>query len=252
MPFSHYVLLFFLCSFLGWVMEVITALVQHHRFINRGFLIGPYCPIYGVGCVLMAWLLPQLAETIPATFALATLLCGALEYLTSWAMEKLFHARWWDYSDHRFHLNGRVCLENLLAFGILGVLVVKLLAPWAFGLFDCLPSAAALGLCIALSVLFLADAAVSVNVLGRIRRAASHLQGDSTEALTRAVRERLLRQSRLFRRALHAFPEARLYNRALLDKLRQTSRELTARARAGNARLRQELEQLEQRLRPRR
>lgn len=246
---QQYILFFFLCSFLGWVMEVCVKLVQHGRFINRGFLIGPYCPIYGVGCVLMAWLLPQYAQSIPATFALAMLLCGVVEYVTSWGMEKLFQARWWDYSTKRFQLNGRICLQNLLAFGALGVAVVKLLAPWMFRLLAKIPTGLMNGLCIGLSALFLADLAVSVNVLGHIRSVAANVKGDSTEVITRAVHERLMKRGLLLRRALHAFPDARLYNRCLLTQLRADRRELARRAHERNVRFRQELEQMEQRLR---
>lgn len=130
-----YVLLFFACSFLGWCMEVTCKLVQFGRFINRGFLLGPLCPIYGTGAVLMAYFLPLWTTQVESTFLLALVLCGMLEYITSWLMEKLFHARWWDYSQKRFNINGRVCASNLLAFGVMGVFVVKVLKPFAFGLF---------------------------------------------------------------------------------------------------------------------
>lgn len=109
-----YVLLFFACSFLGWCMEVTCKLVQFGRFINRGFLLGPLCPIYGTGAVLMAYFLPLWTTQVESTFLLALVLCGTLEYITSWLMEKLFHARWWDYSQKRFNINGRVCASNLL------------------------------------------------------------------------------------------------------------------------------------------
>ncbi|MFR3797856.1 MAG: putative ABC transporter permease [Christensenellales bacterium] len=122
-----YVLLFFACSFLGWCMEVTCKLVQFGRFINRGFLLGPLCPIYGTGAVLMAYFLPLWTTQVESTFLLALVLCGTLEYITSWLMEKLFHARWWDYSQKHFNINGRVCASNLLAFGVMGVFVVKVL-----------------------------------------------------------------------------------------------------------------------------
>lgn len=248
---SHYVLFFFLCSMLGWMMEVVTFLVCRGKFVNRGFLLGPYCPIYGTGCVLMTWLIPQYADSIPATFALALLLCGTVEYLTSWAMEKIFHARWWDYSGQRFQLNGRVCLKNLLAFGVLGVLVVKVLAPFAFGLFELLPDRVAYGLCIGLLVLFITDVILSANVLGRICHTAATLTGDSTETLTRAVREALWEKGCLLRRTLHAFPEVRLYNKQLLEHLHQHRTELIQKSRERNIRLRNELDQLEHRFRSR-
>lgn len=121
-----YVLLFFACSFLGWCMEVACKLVQFGRFINRGFLLGPLCPIYGTGAVRMAYFLPLWTTQVESTFLLALVLCGTLEYITSWLMEKLFQARWWDYSQKRFNINGRVCASNLLAFGVMGVFVVKM------------------------------------------------------------------------------------------------------------------------------
>ena len=95
---EHYILFFFISSMLGWLMEVCCKLWQFHRFINRGFLIGPYCPIYGFGAVLVTALLSPYAGSPAAVFVLAMVVCGTLEYLTSYLMEKLFHARWWDYS----------------------------------------------------------------------------------------------------------------------------------------------------------
>ena len=90
---ASYLLLFFTASFLGWCMEVICKLIQFGRFINRGFLIGPWCPIYGFGTVLITLLLSKFTDDPLAVFALAMLLCGTLEYLTSYIMEKAFHAR---------------------------------------------------------------------------------------------------------------------------------------------------------------
>ena len=186
-----YVLLFFACSFLGWCMEVTCKLVQFGRFINRGFLLGPLCPIYGTGAVLMAYFLPLWTTQVESTFLLALVLCGTLEYITSWLMEKLFHARWWDYSQKRFNINGRVCASNLLAFGVMGVFVVKVLKPFAFGLFAKIPTVWLDVISITLTALLIADVAISAGVLtkdsrrGRIRprgQYRSHHQGGSRGA----------------------------------------------------------------------
>ena len=136
-----YILLFFTGAFLGWVMEVVCKLIQFGRFINRGFLIGPYCPIYGFGAVLVTALLTPFSESPLAVFVLAMAVCGTLEYLTSYVMEKLFHARWWDYSHRRFNLNGRVCAGTLIPFGLLGLGMVYVARPVLFGLFARLPQA---------------------------------------------------------------------------------------------------------------
>ena len=93
MLLEHYFLLFFVSAVLGWMMEVTAKLIQFHRFINRGFLIGPYCPIYGVGSVLITALLSRYSKDPVTVFIMAMVVCGTLEYLTSYLMEKLFHAR---------------------------------------------------------------------------------------------------------------------------------------------------------------
>lgn len=130
---ENYILLFFVTAMLGWVMEVVCKLIQFHRFINRGFLIGPYCPIYGFGSVLITLLLSRYAESPVVVFLMGMIICGTLEYLTSYLMEKLFHARWWDYSQKRFNLNGRVCANTLIPFGLLGLGIIYGVKPFLFG-----------------------------------------------------------------------------------------------------------------------
>ena len=97
---EKYVLLFFIYAFLGWIMEVIGKLIQQKKFINRGFLIGPYCPIYGHGAILITILLSRYKANPFILFFMAILICSILEYATSYFMEKIFHARWWDYSQY--------------------------------------------------------------------------------------------------------------------------------------------------------
>lgn len=104
-------------SFAGWVWEsVFCSLGKYHRLINRGFLNGPYCPIYGSGAMLANYLLNDIRNPL-ALFLSSGALCCTLEYFTSYAMEKLFHARWWDYSDKPLNINGRVYIGGFLAFG---------------------------------------------------------------------------------------------------------------------------------------
>lgn len=241
-----YVLLFFACSFLGWCMEVTCKLVQFGRFINRGFLLGPLCPIYGTGAVLMAYFLPLWTTQVESTFLLALVLCGMLEYITSWLMEKLFHARWWDYSQKRFNINGRVCASNLLAFGVMGVFVVKVLKPFAFGLFAKIPPVWLDAISITLTTLLVADVAISAGVLTKIRGAAESVRADNTEAITKAVREALMAQGFLLRHPLHAFPEVQFYNKAHLARLKAKHDELQANMREKREKLQQELDRLDE------
>ena len=124
-----YFLLFISYAFLGWCMEVICKLIQYKRFINRGFLIGPYCPIYGWGALLITILLRKYTSDIVALFALGMILCAILEYFTSYLLEKIFKARWWDYSTKKFNINGRICLNTMIPFGLLGVIMMRIINP---------------------------------------------------------------------------------------------------------------------------
>ncbi len=129
-------LLFVIYSFLGWVMEVLVVMPREKKFVNRGFLIGPWCPIYGTGTVLMILFLDKYKQDIPALFIMATVICSILEYLTSYVMEKVFKARWWDYSERKFQINGRVCLEGALVFGLFSMLLVMYIHPAIESFFD--------------------------------------------------------------------------------------------------------------------
>ena len=125
-----YLFLMFWCfSFIGWILEVIECSLYDKRLVNRGFLIGPYCPIYGCGAIIML-IISSLSDNLFVIFILAMVLCSTLEYVTSYLMEKIFKIRWWDYSRDSFNINGRICLRNALAFGALGVIFVKFFIPW--------------------------------------------------------------------------------------------------------------------------
>ena len=171
---AEWILYFFLYSFIGWLMETVLCSVRERRFINRGFLNGPLCPIYGCGVLLILYcLLPvrdaisNLSAALPVVFAAGAGLASAVEFLTSWLMEKLFHARWWDYSSHRYNLGGRICLSISLAWGGLATGIVYILHPI---LADCIGRLAAwtdrlpVYLAAGGGVLFLVDCVVSVQI----------------------------------------------------------------------------------------
>lgn len=131
MNFRSIFLLFIIFSFAGWCAEVFyVGVFFEHKFINRGFLHGPLCPIYGCGGVVILFL-PQaiLSSWIPL-FLSSMVLCTAVEYFISWLLEKLFHTLWWDYSHYKINLNGRICLLNSLLFGLMGLLSVHFVIPF--------------------------------------------------------------------------------------------------------------------------
>jgi len=116
MTIQEIFLCFLIYSFFGWLWEDGMSLVKEHRFVNRGFLNGPYCPIYGVGGLAFLYT-GQFVDNPIALFFIGGAIACVLEYITSYTMEKLFKARWWDYSDWPLNLNGRICLYGFIAFG---------------------------------------------------------------------------------------------------------------------------------------
>lgn len=121
------VLYFYIYSFLGWIYESILVSVREKRWANRGFLIGPICPIYGAGGLLFAVMGTHMS--IPLTFLVCMVSSAVLEYFTGYTLEKLFHASWWDYSDMPLNLNGYICLPASLLFGAMGVAVSHFIHP---------------------------------------------------------------------------------------------------------------------------
>lgn len=157
--FDYYVLLFFLMSFAGWLWEVLLYLFTEHRFINRGVYEGPYLPIYGVGGLLLCFLLRSLRRRPILVFVCSALLCGVLEYLTSFFLEQKWGIRWWDYSGHFLNLSGRICLMGVSAFGAGGVCLVCLFLPLYEKWYPRFPQGMRRTLCILLLLVFAADAA---------------------------------------------------------------------------------------------
>ena len=131
MPFRMVFLIFIIFSFVGWVSEVLyVGIFFEHKFVNRGFLHGPLCPIYGFGG-LSILLLPSFLYTTWIPLFFASMLFGTIvEYVSSWILEKLFHTRWWDYSHYKLNIRGRVCLLNSLLFGALGVVIIHFIQPY--------------------------------------------------------------------------------------------------------------------------
>lgn len=151
-------------SIIGWVYESTICSIGHKKLINRGFLNGPYCPIYGTGAVLVLLVLGRIQNPVLLFFAGAVVTCS-LEYLTSWLMEKLFHARWWDYSKRKFNIGGRVCLLGAVVFGAFSVVLILFLHPWVKSLTDRLTDTALSWVCAILLVGVVSDLIVTVKGL---------------------------------------------------------------------------------------
>lgn len=201
-----YFLLFISYAFLGWCMEVTCKFIQYKKFINRGFLIGPYCPIYGWGALAITILLKRYMEDPLVLFVMSTLICSIIEYLTSYFMEKKYHARWWDYSNKKFNINGRICLETLIPFGILGVAIMYGTNPILFKLYNQIPQLVINILTAILFIGFIVDNIISSNIISSINVEGNKLIKDNTEEITEKIKQVLKQKSWLHRRLINAYP----------------------------------------------
>ncbi len=206
----HLVLLFFIYSFFGWCMEVILKYIQFHRFINRGFYAGPICPIYGSGAVLITLavhFLAPLESGIGTTFALSFVLCGTLEYLTSYFMEKRFHTRWWDYSQKPMNLHGRIWIGNLVLFGLGGVMIIHVLNPVLLAFFAGFSLRAKEIAVLLLLAVFAADFVLTHFIMKLVKTGVENSKADSTEELNREIRMLLGDRNVFYRRFADAYPD---------------------------------------------
>lgn len=201
-------LLFIIYSVTGWIIEVIATYPDTKCFVNRGFLIGPYCPIYGNCAIVMILLLHNVTNPI-LLFILSIIICSAGEYVTSYVMEKLFHARWWDYTKNKFNLNGRICLTNSLAFGVLGFLLIKFVNPFVVGLITKLSLTMMNILFYIILTLFLIDNVISFKVIFKIKNmSVKYVHLDNTKEITEKVKK-ILSDNVLAKRVFKAFPNIR-------------------------------------------
>lgn len=166
---------FFVYAFLGWCTEVSFAALTSGRFVNRGFLNGPVCPIYGVGVVIVLFFLDPLRKNTLLLFAGSVLLTSLLEWLTGFVLEKIFHQRWWDYSNEPFNLGGYICLRFSIAWGLACLIVVDIIHPSILWLIHLIPHTVGLVLLAVFSAGMLVDLAATVRTIARMNRQLTQL-----------------------------------------------------------------------------
>lgn len=164
-PISLLFLYFVIYAFLGWILETVYCSVRERRFVARGFLYGPVCPIYGVGVLMMlCWFAPFTGQPL-LFYAVATVCMSAWEYLVAWILETTTHIKYWDYSDRKFNLHGRICLSISLTWGVLAYLVIFWIHPVVAGLVERLSTFTIYVADVVLLVLLVADAAATIREL---------------------------------------------------------------------------------------
>lgn len=172
---------FIIYSFFGWCLEVVYQAVEHGKFINRGFLNGPYCPIYGLGVIIVSGALDPIKQNIVILFVGSVILTSALELITGFLLEKIFHMHWWDYSGERFNIRGYICLKFSLLWGIACLIVVRLIHPAIEHFVEDIPHTFGLVFIFMFMIGFVSDMIVTLFAIIHINRRLVLLDGISAQ-----------------------------------------------------------------------
>ncbi len=167
----YFILLyFFVYGFLGWCTEVGFAAFKTHHFVNRGFLNGPICPIYGVGVTAVITVLTPYKSDIIVLYILSVVLVTVLEGVTGWAMDKIFHNKWWDYSDMPLNIGGYVCLLFSIVWGFACLFIIYFIQPLVHDVLVFIPTIVGIILIIILGITLIADLYVTASTIFKFNR----------------------------------------------------------------------------------
>lgn len=240
-----YFMLFFIYAIFGWIIETTLVSIEKRKFVNRGFLIGPYCPIYGFGGLAITILLKNYTKDPIVLFLMAVIICGTLEYFTSYIMEKIFKARWWDYSAKKYNINGRICLETVVPFGILGCLVMYVLNPITFKYLNMLSNSMLNIISAICFTIFITDNIVSYNVISSFTKTVKTINvgkiKDNTEEITKKVREVLIGKSFFNKRLMEAYPN-------LQAKIKEKARQIAQKAKEVKTEMSDKVESMKEKI----
>ncbi|MCD7928794.1 MAG: hypothetical protein LUF86_01375 [Clostridiales bacterium] len=223
-PLTLAFLYFFWYSVLGWVMETTYCSIGQKHFVNRGFLHGPFCPIYGSGALLMVLGLSNFTGNLPLFLAASVVTMSAWEYFVGWVLETTTHIKYWDYSNEKYNLHGRICLRNSLIWGLVSYVALYWIHPQTVRLFSGLSSTARWVLTGVLGAVLLADAVTTIRSLAL-----------TTVFLNRAEATRLELEARQ--------KELRQISRQRAEELRQVSQQKVDEMALQTALLKLELQQ---------
>ncbi len=194
MKYNYYTLflIFFIYAVLGYIVESsLVSITKKEITFSRGFLIGPYLPVFGFGGLIMTVFFSKYQDNLAVLFMMSMLTCLILEYTTSYILEKIFNLRWWDYSAKKYNLNGRICLNTGVMFGIGGIISIRIINPIIERMFCvALPNVLSIT-AILLTGIFVIDLYLSVTTIVRLKSSFSRRNKDSTREVKRKVIEEL-------------------------------------------------------------
>lgn len=186
MQIIHLLNLIAIYSFFGWLLESTFKSINQKQFVNSGFLFGPVCPIYGIGALIMLLCLEGLKNKIILLFFVAFIVLSIWEYIVGFLLEKIFKTKYWDYSNYKFNIHGRVCLRNSIYWGILGVVFIKYIHPFVEKIIINVPNNIEIIACIAIYITFFIDSIISIITILKLSDAferVNELKHKTKEAL---------------------------------------------------------------------
>ncbi len=215
MAILNWFLWFVIYSFIGWFYESVLCSVREKRLINRGFLNGPVCPVYGFGALTVLFVLGGRTDDILLLFIVSAVLTCTLEYLTAFLLEKLFHAKWWDYSNRRFNINGRVSLAGALVFGAMSVLLIKFIHPLISDIAGRLSGSGLIAVSTVLFMVLALDTILTVRHILLLNGRLSEIQ----RAINVFVEEHAKRAEELHTVLLERFEQSEFYSERVMSLL---------------------------------
>lgn len=174
--FTEIYLCFFTYAFFGWCAEVLYAALIEGKFVNRGFLSGPYCPIYGFGVIAVVNLMEPIHHNIFLLFIGSVFVTSTIELLTGFILEKIFRQRWWDYSDKPFNIEGYICPLFSLMWGLACLIVVDRIHPMVLGLINIIPNMLAVIILIVFTVAFIIDIVATANTIFKLNKKMARIE----------------------------------------------------------------------------
>lgn len=206
MTFYSMLYLFFVYSFLGWLGEVVTTAVRKRRYQDRGVLNGPLCILYGIGAIVITFALRDLHERWFFLFIFSAVYATVIEWVAGHVLERFTNTRWWDYSDHRFHLDGYICLSASLLWGLLGVVVLRWGNPLLLAFYHLIPVGVRVAVLWVLLVLLLIDVAGTLLTLLGLRYTWPPAEAVSNRLANLTLRAGMWILDRVERRMTRSYP----------------------------------------------
>ena len=205
---SHCFIVFYIYSIFGYILEILGIFISKKKIVfNRGYLLGPYLPIFGFGALFITLFLTKYYNEPIVLFVMGMVLCGVLEYFTSFILEKAFNLRWWDYSDKKYNINGRVCLETMIMFGIGSVLLVCIFNKYLFYLISLIPNHVIITIAIVLFMIIIFDTIISTSKIESLSKDLVLIdKKDATGEIKNRIKESLSNNHYYYDRLLRAFP----------------------------------------------